>query len=436
MPSTVPTPTRSRPCRLPASRLVPTLCLASCAFFGAATLPVRGQPADAKGQTWSQIEGGEEYKKFRDSMRVGDPLSANDATFLTQTLFPQLEAAANRPLIDRIVRRKLRDLQIVTDNPATLEQFTKLLVEFMVKVARDEKKEPIVRVNAALLVGELNDESRKRPWTGAAAPLVALVADPAISPEVRIAAASGLQRHATAAAAAGPQPLAEFAAQVAPALAALLAPPADLDRAAADWMATRGLGIVRTLGKAVPAPAAAAAARLLDEPVRPVDVRIRSAAAAGAIQMKDVEPAKVVRFAEAAALNLLKVELLAATERKQAAQGRPAGAEPAPIVRRHAARQLGWRLATLADAVFTDDTTGGFAPLLPDPAAVAGGKDLARRLRAAATDITDKPGLESLQKAIDSLTGAQPQPPPDQPPLKQPDPVNPSPEPDPDNPFK
>lgn len=430
-------PQASTPCVVLRVNLIP-LALACCAVLAIAMAgpAARGEPADGKGATWSQIEGGQEYKTFRDKMRLGESLTPDDLAFLTQTLFPQLESPANRPTIDRIVRRKLRDIQLATDNPATLEQFTKQLADFMVKVARDTKKEPIVRVNAILLVGELNDDTRRRPWPGSVAPLVEIVTDPGIAADVRIAAAAGLQRHADAARVAGQQSLANFAAKAGPAVAALLAPPAGTDRAAADWMVARALTIVRAVGTAVPPGTAAAAVRVFEDASRPLDVRIRSVAAAAAIQSKDAEPAKIVSFAGAAALELLKSERLAtAAEQKQAAAGNPAAAKDHPV-RRQARRHLAWRLATLADAVFTEDTTGGMAALLADQAQVAAAKDLARRLRQAANAINDKPDDDSIQNAIDALTGGQPAPEPAANTQPKPEPNPPQPEPDPENPFK
>jgi hypothetical protein len=93
-------------------------------------------------------------------------------------------------------------------------------------------------------------------------------------------------------------------------------------------------------------------------------------------------------------------------------------------------RRLSWSLATLADAVFSEDTTGGVAGLLPEPAPA---KDLARRLRLAAADIDKAPGREAVLAALANLSGAQPPEPQPRPqPPEQPPPA----EPEPDNPFK
>ena len=406
-----------------------TTALWLCLALGTAPLPARSQPADAKGQTWAQIDQGTEMRRLRDSLRLGEPLTQDDVTFITQTLLPQLESPANRPQIDRVVRRKLRDMQNVADNPATFEQFTKVTADFMVKLARDERKPPVVRVNAALLVGELNDDSKKRPWPGSLAPLAALVADQAMSPEVRIAAAAGLQRHADAARQAGGPAQAACAETIAPAIATLLAPASGMDLAAADWLTGRGLMILRTLGAAAPASAVASAAGIILDNARPLDLRIRSAAVVALSKSKDLDAAKVIATVDSIARTLLEAEN-AATEERRPVAGKPVEEPAAAPVRRQSMRRLSWSLATLADAVFSEDTTGGVAGLLPEPAPA---KDLARRLRLAAADIDKAPGREAVLAALANLSGAQPPEPQPRPqPPEQPPPA----EPEPDNPFK
>lgn len=211
-----------RPLRSNSVRSLPAAAVLLVIAAGAFPPPAGGQPADPKGQTWNQVDQGNDMKRVRDKMRVGEELIQEDLAFINQILLPQLEAPANRQQIERVVRRKLRDMQNVADNPATFEQFTKLIADFMVKLAREEKKEPVVRVNAVLLVGELNDESKRRPWPGGLAPLVAIVANQAVAPEVRIAAAAGLQRHADAARQSGQEAQAAFTEKAEPAIAALL----------------------------------------------------------------------------------------------------------------------------------------------------------------------------------------------------------------------
>lgn len=412
-------------------KAVPAAMALGLCFVLAIPLPAQGQPDEAKGQTWAQIEQGNEMRRLRDSLRLGEPLVQEDVTFITQTLLPQLESSANRPQIDRVVRRKLRDLQNVTDNPAIFEQFTKLTADFMLKLARDARKPPIVRVNATLLVGELNDDSKKRPWPGSLQPLVALAADQAMSPEVRIAAAVGLQRHADAARQAGGPALAACAEKIAPLITPLLSPPAGIDRAAADWLTGRGLTILRSLAGADPAGVATAAAVLHDD-ARPLDLRIRSAAVVAAGKAKDLDAAKVVATVDSIARKLLEEELKAADEQRPAA-GKPAAEPATPPGRRQAARRLSWALATLADALFGEDTTGGVASLLAEP---AGAKDLARKLRQSAADIDKTPGREAVVAALSSLTGAPPQPDPQPQPLRPQPSEKPPAEPEPDNPFK
>ena len=93
---------------------------------------------------------------------------------------------------------------------------------------------------------------------------------------------------------------------VAPAIAAMLAAPNGIDRAAADWLATRALILIRARGSAAPPAAVSAVVALFDDAAKPVDLRIRSAAVVGTMQAKEADPGKFVATVESLAGSLLQ----------------------------------------------------------------------------------------------------------------------------------
>ncbi|MFN9369051.1 MAG: hypothetical protein ACK6CT_09865, partial [Planctomycetia bacterium] len=242
--------------------------------------------------------------------------------------------------------------------------------------------------------------------------------------------ANVLEKLADAARQAGPQAEAGFVEKAAAAIMALLAPPAGLDPDAAAWMETDGLAMLRSLGAAAPAGGVATAARIFKDRSRTADLRIRAGAVIGASKAKDIDPAQVVAEVESLAVSLLQAETRAIEEQRSAADASEKKDEP---VRRQAHARLAWRLATLGDAVFSDDTTGGVATLMPEPTAA---KDLARKLRQAASDVAATANAEAVGRALERLAAAKPAPEPEPKPEPKPVQPTPQPEPDPNDPFK
>ena len=150
----------------------------------------------------------------------------------------------------------------------------------------------------------------------------------------------------------------------------------------------------------------------------------------GASKAKDIDPAQVVAEVESLAVSLLQAETRAIEEQRSAADASEKKDEP---VRRQAHARLAWRLATLGDAVFSDDTTGGVATLMPEPTAA---KDLARKLRQAASDVAATANAEAVGRALERLAAAKPAPEPEPKPEPKPVQPTPQPEPDPNDPFK
>jgi hypothetical protein len=380
--------------------------LSVCGLFAAA--PVPGQEPDPKYSTWSKVENAKETGELRQQLRDGGPFDAKARDFVVQVMLPQLGTEANRPAIER-VRRRMRDLLFadIADEKA-FGDAAKTVVDAMAAVAQNRDVESVVRVNAMLLVGDLRSkEGRLLPM--ALTTLATVAADVRLPLEVRIAAAAGMARHAEAAKAGGQ--IAEVAKAVAPAIGPMLSAPPSV---AGDWLAGRALAIVQTLGRpAATKDALAAAARILGDGGRSVDLRVRAAAALGAAAAADsgVDVGRAVESIRGAALAGLQADAAAAESRRaerNTADGgiQPPGGTAEPAVPKLACRRNAWRLWTCAEAIAGEDGTTGLGPLLGGDAAAAAGITAATQRQAAAL-LDTHPDEQSLLEAIESLSGKE-----------------------------
>jgi hypothetical protein len=285
-----------------------------------------------------------------------------------------------------------------------------------------------------LMVGELRGKDG-RPWPAAAVVLATAAADPTCPAAVRVAAAAGLARHLDASRAAG-GPDEKLAATATKSLLAIIA--AAPDGVAGDWLVSRALDMLPSAMPKASPEAVAAVARILEDPARPIDVRVRAATALGAIATAEsnIDAARSVTAIRSVAAAALKGDLLTAAERAmsrrmsgQASQTMPSGfavgmpefaGAPFPgaeggfgeaagfapagdpidplVVRRDA-----WRLVTLANAV--SDTTGsrGLARLLADPTSAT---TLAQTLRDAAERLEQMPDAATMKRVLVTLEQA------------------------------
>lgn len=384
------------------------VALAACGIAAAA--PVRGQDPETKYPVWAKVENARETSELRQQLRDGGPFDAKARAFVLQAVLPQLGLEANRPTIER-VRRRIRDLLLgdVADDKA-FGDASKTVVDAMAALARNGDAEPAVRVNAMLLVGELRSKDG-RPLPAALPTLATTAGDVRVPLEVRVAAAAGMARHAEAVRAA--DQLAEVAKAVAPAIGPMLSGPPSV---AGDWLAGRALAIVQGLGPAAATKESlAAAARILGDGTRGVDLRIRAAAALGAAAAADsgVDVGRAVDSIRGVALAGLEEDAAAAENRRAdrslgsaAAPGgiQPPGGETEPSIPQLVCRRNAWRLWTCADALASEDGTKGLGRLLSGDAAAAAGK-AAATLRQAAATLDEHPDERSVLEAIKSLGG-------------------------------
>lgn len=247
--------------RLPrGSVVVAAVAVAAIAWSGFAAAQAPQAPKE-----WRLLESDARTQEYRNKLREGT-FDATSRAFLTEIALPQLALPANRDTIDR-VRRRIRELLVADASLPTI-------VDYATALVKDETAAPVVRVNAMLLLGELAGKDRK-PWPAAAPALVAAVADATLPMAVRVAALAGLADHL---AAAGPQ----LAPTAGPALLGLAkTDPTTADAVAVNWLAGRALTLLGRMGAEAPAETGAFAAAVLADENRPLDVRVRAAAALG-----------------------------------------------------------------------------------------------------------------------------------------------------------
>lgn len=383
-----------------------------------ASTAARGQEKPAAVyDEWRLLEPAEEMVEYKNRLRDGG-FDETSRSFLVKTALPQLGLPKNRATIDR-VRRRMREVLCgdAGSDPRAAAAAMQAVTDVMIPTARDAKADIVLRVNAILLVGELRAQGTK-PWAPAVGPLAAVVGDDSLPAAVRIAAAAGLARHVEA------DPVAR-AADVGPAVLKLAgAPLAGVDPLAADWLRSRALAMLARMGVAAPAGTAGMAATILRDATRPIDVRVRAAAALGACTREagEVDVTAAVDGIRALATAALATTQVALERRELAGRiaggdagqplpqrppelglqwGAPApdGDPDSPVYRRDA-----WLLATLADALAPAQGETGLARLAGGGAdSVA---DLARALRDGAGQLDAQPDAGSLRAAIKALADA------------------------------
>ena len=394
------------------------------------------QDDDARLSNWAKVESAAETRTYKESMRGGGAFDAAARGFLEEIALPQLGLEANRTTIER-VRKRLREylLADITSEKAA-EEASKTCLSFMESLADKEDADAAVRVNAMLLIGELQSVDRK-PWQPAAAVLARAAANTELPKAVRIAACVGLARHVEATKGVGEEQQ-RMAAVAVPAIVAILkegsqeqTPPSVAVEN--DWMASRCLTMLPSLGPLAPATAAEVV-RILDDNKRSINVRVRAAAALAAVAGPEskVDKAAVIKAIGAVAVVALERDVAAADKLILDRQygggtggaapgmmppgmmppgmmppgmgGDPSG-QPAveQMIPREVCRRAAWRLAVLADSILTDDSKRGIAVLGGEaaPAAV----ELAQNLRRAAMELDATPEELTLRQA---LTGLKP----------------------------
>jgi hypothetical protein len=399
-------------------------------------------------ESWSKVEQAQETSDYGQRLREGK-FEAEQKAFVEQILLPQLGLEANRATI-AAVRQRIREVAVRgisnVERPEVIQQVNQIngtILGEMLKVAADQAADMVVRVNAMLLVGELQRPDRITPWPDSVAPLAKAAADGSLPLAVRIAAVNGLAGHVAAAGEAGPATTA-----AAPVVAAIVSAPPEGDPIAVRWLVSRALDLLPS----VPSQPAAvtAAARILADDKADTDLRVRAALAVGklATPQTGIDAAAAVGQIKSLAISALAADLDAAAARRldrklSAAGGLAAGgglggavAAPGPraggpeasggvlfggpiggelgdgaappevvdedAVPPLACRRNAWRLYGLAEAVQPARGGAGLAGMLQgEPAAAAA--DLATTMRQAAVELDANPDEAAVAAALAKL---------------------------------
>lgn len=400
--------------------------------------------------TWAKLESARESLEYKEKMRGGGAIDAKCKEFLEQIALPQLAHEVNRVTITT-VRRRLREylLNDITDDKIC-DEANRIFAAAMTDLAAKDDEPAVVRVNAMLLVGELQTagSAGRKPWPGATAMLAKAMADASLSKEVRIAAAVGLARHLEAARS-NADLLGRLANDVVPPLAAVVKEMAGPGGGPEiDWLLSRAVSMLALFGPAQPDTVASVTAAV-GSSSRSFDARVRAAACLAAIvgpQANVADPAAVIGTIEQLAIaclqhdadtaDRLKLERLFGAEGggmagpMAAMSGPMPGGPPADpaaaggfgfpgvaptqppaeqLIPVEVCRRAAWRLSALANAIVTSDEKRGLRTLITDEKAADKAKSLSGILRTAAKTLDEQPNDTSLLNALADL---KPEPPP------------------------
>ena len=354
-----------------------------------AVLPAALALAEPKYAGWTKVEASREVREIKERLREGGQLDKAARDFFEATVLPQLELDENRSLIER-TRKRIRELALgdVADDKAYGE-IALLLAERMTALARDEQAEPVVRVNAMLLVSELKSKDGK-PWPPAALALASAAGDKELPVAVRIAALVGVAKHV--AAGGGDEAVVKT---FGPPVMAILAEPTPPDQAVEhDWLASRALQLVPLLMQPAPPKASALLAALVADEARSIDLRVRALEA-------EEKAAAARRFEDRYRRGGAAPAGGPAAPPGMAFDGQPLPAFDPLAIPEQACRRAAWRLFALGTAILSADGKQGLATLLGDAGGPA--QELARQLVNEAARIDKTPDEDALLDALDSL---------------------------------
>jgi hypothetical protein len=375
------------------------------------SLVAHGQEdAGGKFPNWTKVDTSDQRRMYVDAMREANPsaFAGEVRAFAVDTVLPQLQMEANRGTIE-VVRRKMRSLLL--DNVGDAKAFetaSRAVLEFMLPLARDDKADPLVRINAMLLIGELRSRDNKLlPWAGSFEALTSAAGDGKLPVYLRIAALSGLAQHVEAAQKKGSATAAGLGKTLAPVLVAIVSAPPAGDRAAADWLASRALDMLPVVMPELSVQAAAAVEQVLADATRPTDVRVRAAVTLGsaARPASGIKASQAVTAIRGLVIAALEADLQAVERHDGAAPSGPGAAAPAPLVGGGhpipvaVGRRAAWRLAVLARAIGLEPGKGGLIELLPENEKVAS-RDLATDLSLASQQLDLSPLEQTMRDLL------------------------------------
>lgn len=265
--------------------------------------------AGTLGGSAALAQGAPDWRSLKTKIISGE-VDLTKPDVVAATVLPQLALPANRGSIGSV----RQDMSAAFNRGTMDERGRTALVDGLSKMILDANADPAVRVNAALMLGEIAGSDRK-PWPAAAGPLATFFGDEQLPPAIRIAAAIGLSRHLETGGAA-------LATAVGPVLVKTAeAPPSTVDPVAGEWLVGRALRMLTALGPAAPPATIAAAMAILGDADRPIDTRVWAAAALGgsAAAGRQVDVNAGLRSIRDLAVNVVSEEKERAERQQQAA---------------------------------------------------------------------------------------------------------------------
>ncbi len=228
-------------------------CAVVCAAaMGGGMLAGLASAQEPKYSSWKQVEAAPETRDFLVAMKGGGGLDAAATTYLEEIVFPQLAMPENQGDLDE-VRDRLRTRILGSfANDDIQNAANRLVVQGMQRLVADEALAMGVRLNAILLLGELEAKSGGL-WPEALQPLATVAADASMPLALRVGAMIGLSQHLSRAAnRSDPAIVAAMLPAAEPALMTSLAMPEDgtsSDLLAAEWLASQ---VLRLLPQVMP----------------------------------------------------------------------------------------------------------------------------------------------------------------------------------------
>ncbi|MFM8578870.1 MAG: hypothetical protein ACKOCN_08730 [Planctomycetaceae bacterium] len=223
-------------------------------------------------------------------------------------------------------------LGIANRNPQAYAGITTAILGFMDSLVRDETSSVIARVNATMLIGELESADGK-PLTDALKPLLGFVADPALPMAIRVVSLASILKFADAIR----QDAALRDSVITASTAIIEEPKSDSDDIARQWLASRAIEMIPAVLDELPAGTATSLTRIVREG-SDVDVRIGAALVLGRISTAQsrIDVGAIVDAVEKVAVEMLVAdEQVARRYEVQEVLGRssgdPMGAGYAPM---------------------------------------------------------------------------------------------------------
>jgi hypothetical protein len=276
---------------------------------------------EPKYESWKQVEAAPETRDFLTAMKGGGDLDATARTYLEEIVLPQFALPENAGELDELRNRLKTRILGSFSNETVQNAANELVTRGMQRLVDDDALEMGVRLNAVLMIGELEAKAGGL-WPGAVQPLAEIVSDKSAAFPLRIAAMAGLGQHLSRAGNRSDPSVVGAALEAAePALLACLAAPDSEeipgDFVASEWLTSQVLRVVPDVMPQVPPEMATSLFGILADQERSLDVRIRAAFALGttADDRATFDVAEAVSIVEALATEALATDVALAERR-------------------------------------------------------------------------------------------------------------------------